>query len=156
MRNQDPTLSPDNSTFQHSPCVRTSRSVWSAVHSTALLRRLSLVTALACLPAVVANTNLPAAEEITVSGQVVIGQVKPIPVSLSGFSGEVAEVLRLDLYVMGFSFTDPSSAQYQISGSNNGNVQGRVADPHNQSTKLSKAYSGGSVRRQAHAFADDI
>ena len=53
-------------------------------------------------------------------------------------------------------FTDPASAQYLISGSNNGNVQGRLTDPHNKATLLSKAYSGASARRQAHAFADDV
>ena len=84
------------------------------------------------------------------------GESKPIPVSISGFSGEVSQVLQFDLYVQGFSFTDPASAQYLISGSNNGNVQGRLTDPHNKATLLSKAYSGASARRQAHAFADDV
>jgi TolB protein len=154
MRKQDSTIIPENLIPAFSVRNRNSRSVWSAVHSTAFFRRLILFTALACFSAFPAT--LRAAEEITVSGEVVVGQVKPIPVSLSGFSGEVAEVLRLDLYVMGFSFTDPSSAQYQINGSNNGNIQGRVTEPHNQSTKLSKSYSGASIRRQAHAFADDI
>jgi len=111
------------------------------------------LTFLACLCPV---TSLPAPTEIDVRGEVVIGQVKPIPVSMSGFSGEVAQVLQFDLYVMGFTFTGPEAAQYLISGSNNGNVQGRLTDPHNQSTKLSKAYSGASARHQAHAFADDI
>src|SRR5947207_9046412 len=95
-----------------------------------------------------------AVAEIVVPGE--SGTAKPIPVSMSGFSGEVAQVLQFDLYVMGFTFTGADAAQYLISGSNNGNVQGRVTDPHNQSTKLSKAYSGASARRQAHAFADDI
>src|SRR6185369_13037696 len=62
----------------------------------------------------------------------------PIPASLSGFSGEVAQAIEYDLFVQGFSFVDAASAQYQISGSNNGNVQGRVTDPHNKSTLLSK------------------
>ena len=53
---------------------------------------------------------------------------KPIPVSLDGFSGEVASVLKFDLYVQGFSFVSPDAAQYQISGSNSGNVTGRVGD----------------------------
>src|SRR5437016_1138114 len=83
---------------------RLSRSVWSAVRSTAFFRPAALPLALACLSTLAAVTNLPAAEEIDVTGHVDIGQVKPIPVSMSGFSGEVAEVLRLDLYVMGFSF----------------------------------------------------
>src|SRR5467141_2753492 len=84
-----------------------------------------------------------AASTIFVPGE--SGSAKPIPVSMSGFSGEVAQVLQFDLYVMGFTFTGPDAAQYLISGSNNGNVQGRLTDPHNQSTKLSKAYSGAST-----------
>jgi len=84
------------------------------------------------------------------------GKEKPIWVSMSGFSGEVAQVLQFDLYVQGFGFTNAESAQYLISGSNNGNLQGRVSDRINKSTLVSKAYSGASVRRQAHAFADDF
>src|SRR5258706_7679004 len=84
------------------------------------------------------------------------GTVKPIPVSISGFSGEVAQVIQFDLYVQGFSFVGPDAAQFLISGSNNGNVQGRVTDPHNKANTMApKAYSGASIRRQAHAFADD-
>jgi len=86
----------------------------------------------------------------------VMGQVKPIPVSMSGFSGEVAQVLQFDLYVQGFTFTGPDAAQFLITGSNNGNVTGRVTDPHNNSTLLSKSYTGAALRRQAHALADDI
>src|SRR5205809_6199210 len=98
-----------------------------------------------------------AQNDINVEGTInILGKAKPIPVSMSGFSGEVAQVLQFDLYVQGFSFTGPESAQYLISGSNNSNVQGRLTDPHNKSTLLSKAYSGASVRRQAHALADDI
>ena len=50
----------------------------------------------------------------------VVGNSKPIPVSLDGFSGEVADVLKFDLYVQGFSFVAPDAAQYQISGSSRG------------------------------------
>jgi TolB protein len=86
----------------------------------------------------------------------VLGQTKPIPVSLSGFTGEVESVLKFDLYVQGFSFVAPADAQYQISGSNSGNVTGRVADRFAKSVMLSRSYTGASLRRQAHAFADDI
>ena len=84
------------------------------------------------------------------------GTAPPIWVSLNGFSGEADQVLRFDLYVQGFNFTNAENAQFLISGSNNGNVQGRVTDRVNKTTRLSKAYSGASLRRQAHAFADDI
>jgi len=65
-------------------------------------------------------------------------------------------VLRYDLYVQGFNFTNSENAQYLINGSNNGNLQGRVTDNYNKSTLVSKVYSGASLRRQAHAFANDF
>jgi TolB protein len=84
------------------------------------------------------------------------GNTPPIWVSMSGFTGEAAQVLEFDLYVQGFGFTNASGAQYLISGSNNGNLQGRVVDHVNKSALVSKAYTGASIRRQAHAFADDF
>src|SRR6266567_71060 len=117
--------------------------------------RLALLSYISLAPLFAAySVTRASAAPIVVPGE--SGSAKPIPVSMSGFSGEVAQVLQFDLYVMGFAFTGPDTAQYLISGSNNGNVQGRLTDPHNQSTKLSKSYSGASARRQAHAFADDI
>ena len=96
-------------------------------------------------------------DEITDSKQIdVLGQTKPIPVSLDGFSGEVADVLKFDLYVQGFTFVSPDAAQYQISGSSGGNVQGRVVDRFSKNALLSRSYTGATLRRQAHAFADDI
>jgi TolB protein len=86
----------------------------------------------------------------------VMGMTKPIPVSLDGFSGEVAAVLKFDLYVQGFSFVTPDAAQYLISGSNAGNVQGRLTDRFSKSSLLARSYTGASLRREAHAFADDI
>ena len=84
------------------------------------------------------------------------GNTPPIWVSMSGFTGEAAAVLQFDLYVQGFGFTNAAGAQYLISGSNNGHVEGRVADRFNKSALVSKSYSGSSLRRQAHAFADDF
>ena len=79
-----------------------------------------------------------------------------IPISITGFTGEVDKALRFDLEIAGFTNVAPEGAQYLISGSHNGNVSGRVTDPHNKATLLSKSYSGASPRRQAHAFADDV
>lgn len=113
-----------------------------------------------CLPllfAVVAICPVRGQNEITITRDVpVLGNSKPIPVSLEGFSGEVADVLKFDLYVQGFSFVAPDAAQYQISGTDTGGVQGRVVDRFAKSTLLSRSYTGASVRKQAHAFADDI
>jgi TolB protein len=84
------------------------------------------------------------------------GNEKPIPVSLSGFTGEAAEVIQFDLYVQGFSFTTPDVAQYLLNGSNNGNLTGRATDRINKSSLVSKSYTGATLRRQAHAFGDDF
>jgi TolB protein len=95
--------------------------------------------------------------EITIEQNItVIGMTKPIPVSLDGFSGEALDVLKFDLYVQGFSFVTPDAAQYLISGGNTGNVQGRVTDRFAKSSLLARSYTGASLRREAHAFADDI
>ncbi len=94
--------------------------------------------------------------QIEITEHIVPGNTPPIWVSMSGFTGEAAQVLQLDLYVQGFNFTNAEGAQYLISGSNNGNLQGRATDRFNKNVLVSKAYSGASLRRQAHAFADDF
>ena len=99
--------------------------------------------------------NFSRAQEIDIQHESAFAQ-KPIPVALSGFTGEGAEVLKFDLYVQGFSFVAPDAAQYLISGSDAGNVTGSVTDKFAKRALLSKIYNGASTRRQAHAFADDI
>jgi TolB protein len=84
------------------------------------------------------------------------GEEKPIPVSISGFTGEALEVIQFDLYVQGFTFTSPEVAQFLISGSNTGNLIGRVTDRINKSTLVNKSYTGAALRRQAHVFVDDF
>lgn len=84
------------------------------------------------------------------------GGTRPIFVSLTGFSGEAEQVIRFDLYVQGFAVTNEAGAQYALSGSNNGDLQGRAMDKIANRSLLAKAYSGASVRRQAHTFVDDF
>jgi TolB protein len=116
------------------------------------MRLKHIVTALTLLAA-----GAPAFSQITIHKEAAVpGLTPPIYVSLSGFSGEVSQVLHFDLYVQGFAFTNAEAAQYLLSGSNNGNLEAKATDPHNQSTLVSKAYSGASLRRQAHAFVDDF
>lgn len=93
---------------------------------------------------------------ITIDKEMVPGQTKPIPVSLSGITGEAAEVIQFDLYVQGFSFVGPDQAQYLISGSANGNLTARVTDNINKSSLVNKSYTGATLRRQAHTFVDDF
>jgi TolB protein len=94
--------------------------------------------------------------DIEISKVTTPGNTKPIPVSLSGFTGEAESVIQFDLYVQGFSFTTPDAAQYLISGSNNGNLIGRATDRFNKSTLVNRSYTGAALRRQAHAFVDDF
>lgn len=96
------------------------------------------------------------AEQIDITTYSTPGNTPPIWVSLTGITGEAAEVVRFDLYVQGFNFTNTDNAQYLISGSANGNLTGRVMDRFNKNPLLSKSYSGASVRRQAHKFVDDF
>jgi TolB protein len=95
-------------------------------------------------------------EEIGISKYYVPGKEKPVPVSLSGISGEAAEVIQFDLTVQGFSFTSPEPPQYLLSGSANGNLTARAQDAYNKTYKVNKSYTGASLRRQAHAFVDDF
>lgn len=96
-------------------------------------------------------------DEIIIQKQIdVLGQTKPVWVSLNGFTGEGLEVLKFDLYVQGINFTNADSAQYLISGSDAGNITGTLTDRIARTVILSKTYSGASLRRQAHALADEI
>jgi TolB protein len=106
---------------------------------------------LAAVPTAPAQENLTIQKNITV-----MGMTKPIPVSLSGFTGEGLEVLKFDLYVQGFSFVGPDAAQFQISGSDAGAITGTVVDRLSKQTVFSRTYSGAGLRRQAHYLANDI
>jgi len=81
---------------------------------------------------------------------------RPIPVSVSGFTGEVASALKFDLEIAGFDIANGDAAQYEITGSNNGRLEGHVTDRISKAHVLDRAYEKGSARAQAHAFADDI
>jgi TolB protein len=64
--------------------------------------------------------------------------------------------LRFDLEVAGFKFVGSGEAQGTLTGSNAGNVQGALALGPSKVVVFSKVYTGGSLRRQAHALADDV
>jgi TolB protein len=113
--------------------------------------KLSFLVGLTAAARLMAQTEIPVEKQIEIPGQ-----AKPVLVSMSGLTGEAAATLQFDLYVQGFAFTNAESAQYLITGSNNGDLQAKAADPHNKSTLVSKAYSGAPLRRQVHAFADDF
>lgn len=79
-----------------------------------------------------------------------------VPISVAGYSGEVDKVLRFDLEVAGFRLVSAETAQYNLSGKNNGDVEARLIDRISKASLLGKQYSGGSPRTQAHALADDV
>lgn len=97
------------------------------------------------------NNNLQMHERVKA-----LGMTPPIPVAMSGFTGEGAEVLKFDLTVQGFSFVTPDAAQYLISGNDAGSITGTLTDKFAKRALLSRSYNGASLRRQAHTFADDI
>src|SRR5215218_4482718 len=102
-----------------------------------------------------AVTNLCAQETIDISRTAnFLGNTPPTPIAITGFSGEVAAVLKFDLTVMGFTNVPADKANYVLSGSNNGNVQGQLSSGKN--VLFSKAYSGASIRAQAHRLSDDV
>ena len=79
----------------------------------------------------------------------------PIPISISGFTGEVASTLRFDLEVAGCAVVSPEQAQVLIHGTNGARLEGFVSD-RAKNYLLSKAYTGASQRQLAHSFADDV
>lgn len=84
------------------------------------------------------------------------GRAKPMPIAVSGYSGEVSQVLRFDLEIAGFKFVSESDAQYILTGSNNDQVEGRLIDNINKTQKFAKAFAGGTARTRAHALADEV
>jgi TolB protein len=125
----------------------------SAASSKCTRAALLLVLALAGMTTIVRAQN---AIVIPPGGFDEPGLKDPIKVNISGFTGEVNDVLNFDLYVMGFKNVPASEAQFLITGRNNSDVQGSVTDAVIKQVRLNQAYSGGNLRRQAHAFADDI
>lgn len=81
---------------------------------------------------------------------------KAVPISLKGYSGEVEAVLKFDLFVQGFEPVAEDKAAYHLTGSNSGRVEGRLIDALTKQQILAKAYTGTSLRTQAHVLADEI
>ena len=85
------------------------------------------------------------------------GEVKAIPIAIEGFSGETLALLKFDLFVQGFEFVDKAKAQFTIKGSHDGGgVSGAVYDHVKRGTILDRRYKGGSLRKQAHTFANNV
>jgi TolB protein len=97
--------------------------------------------------------QLSAQEEVDINRP---GGVRRIPISLQGYSGEVAGVLRFDLEIQGFEVTGADAAQYLVTGSNNSDVTGQVTDRVSRNVLLSVRYTGGTPRSEAHTLSDAI
>ena len=110
-----------------------------------------------CIQFALLSLITTAAAEIDIERRVdPLGWPKPVPVSISGFSGEVDSVLTADLLFMGIARVSPEEAKYLITGSNNGRVEGRLVEKFNKHQIFGKAYTGSTMRGQTHALADDI
>ena len=105
-----------------------------------------------------AVVTVPAAEEqlVITKQRDPLGFLKPVPVHITGFTGEAASVLKNDLLFMGVQHVPLDQAQYLINGSNAGRVEGRLIDKTTKHELLAKAYTGANQRTQIHALADDI
>ena len=116
----------------------------------------SRILAVLALIVFVAPPTRAFGQEININVDYTPGREKPIPLSISGFKGEAEEVIKFDLTVQGFTFTASEEPQYLLSGSAEGNLVGRAQDRINRTYVVNKSYSGGSTRKQAHAFVDDF
>lgn len=121
----------------------------------ALSRRRWLALTLASAPVAMA-TRLAA--QTPAPGRIVIdryGGPSTLPLAVVGYSGEVADTLKFDLEVAGCRIVGEGEAQFVLTGSNASRVEGRLLD-RNQASLFAQAYSGASLRKQAHALADDV
>ena len=87
----------------------------------------------------------------------VVGEArnKLIPLALSGYSGEVATVLKFDLEVMGCKIMPEAEASFVLKGAVEGAVKGALSDKAGN-FGFNRRYSGGSLRDQAHALSNDV
>jgi len=87
----------------------------------------------------------------------VLGDVhnKLIPIAVKGYDGEVAQVLKFDLEVMGCKIVPEGGADYLLSGGNRNSVNGILKDAAGNSG-FNKRYNGGNLRQQAHALSNDV
>jgi TolB protein len=130
--------------------------------------RFSVTLAMIAVLGALAAPGLRAQENIVISEETKIG-IPPTPITITGFTGEVASVLKFDLSVMGFISVPAGQANYQLTGSDTGNVVGQldlVGDSSksgggatgggSKSVLFSRSYQGGAMRAQAHRLADDV
>ena len=85
------------------------------------------------------------------------GGVRIVPIALSGYTGEVAAVVKFDLEVAGFEVTTPEKADFTLTGRNEASrIEGRLQRASTKETLLAKAYTGENARAQAHTLTDEV
>src|SRR5438552_619131 len=67
---------------------------------------------------------------------------QPIPVSISGFSGEVDAIFKSDIIFLGMKDVAPAEAKYLNTGSNSGRVEGRLIRKVDNNPMFARAYTG--------------
>ncbi|MBX3746191.1 MAG: PD40 domain-containing protein [Verrucomicrobiae bacterium] len=108
-------------------------------------RWLGLMTA--AIPAVTLGQN-----QIVISR---LGGPAPIPIALTGYTGEAAAVLRFDLEIAGCRIVPESEAHYTLAAGSGTRLEGRLTD-RGGTVLLGRAYTAGTPRQQAHALSDDV
>src|SRR4051794_27346034 len=106
----------------------------------AITRFILLSSVLLLLGAADAAEDLGSLTRLTDS----LGFMKPIPVSVNGFTGDVNSVLQFDLSFMGFEIVSPEKALFKIQKNNAAGVGALIPQ---LTPSYNKAFTGGSTRQ---------
>lgn len=149
-------------TLQTTPTRTTAHAIPDAINATH--RRVSCLTKAAVLLGLVCGLGFTCqalAAETTVIPPIVIqydpmGFQQPIPVHISGFSGEADTVLKNDLRFMGVVHGSMEEARYLITGTGNGRAEARVTDKLSKGLIHQAAFTAATPRAAIHALSDSI
>lgn len=96
-----------------------------------------------------------AADFVIVANYDPYGFLQPIPVHITGFSGDSDSVLKNDLRFMGVVHGSLDEARYLITGSG-GRAEARVTDKLTKAVVHEAAFTAGNPRAAIHALSDSI
>ena len=86
-----------------------------------------------------------------------LGFLQPVPVHITGFSGEADSVLKNDLIFMGVIHVPLADARYLIQGSASGaRAEARVLEAATKGVAHQAAFTAASQRAAVHALSDSI
>jgi len=105
-----------------------------------------------------ASSAAPAKEKLIVTRPVdSLGFLEPIPVHVTGFSGEADSVLKNDLLFMGVVHKPLEAAKFVINGNTaGGRAEARVVDKTTKGVMHEAAFTASSQRAAVHALSDSI